>query len=360
MKSIADMAIVIPAYNPDEKLKMLVDDIMSAHFSRVIVVNDGSKEECASIFRELEDIDECVVLHHRVNQGKGQALKTAFAYFKDHYHDSLGLITIDSDGQHTLEDMKKVAAKLEGHPDSLVLGSRNFSEENIPLRSRFGNNLTKVVVKFASGINVSDTQTGLRGIPAVYVDDLLEVKGDRYEYEMNMLLECKKKNIKIEEVNIKTIYIEENKSSHFNPIKDSIKIYSVFLKFIVSSFASFGVDILLFTIFALMLKDTLPDSFIIVSTVLARVLSSFINFMINRNVVFQSSSSHTMIKYYALSIVQMGISALAVHYIYSAVSSGEVVIKVIVDSLLFLVSFVIQREWVFKNEVGRSELLNNE
>lgn len=360
MQSINDIAIIIPAYNPDEKLKTLVNEIVSAHFSRVIIVNDGSKKECSSIFKELEEIGECVVLHHGVNQGKGRALKTAFTYFHENYHDSMGLITIDSDGQHTLEDMKKVAAKLKESPTSLVLGSRNFSEENIPFRSRFGNNLTKVVVKFASGIKVSDTQTGLRGIPTLFVEDLLDVKGERYEYEMNMLLECKKKNYKIEEVKIKTIYIEENKSSHFNPIKDSIKIYSVFLKFIASSFASFGVDIILFTIFSFMLKEVLPDSFIIVSTVLARVLSSFINFMINRNVVFKSSSSNTIVKYYALSIVQMGISALGVHYIYSAVSSGEVVIKIIVDSLLFLVSFVIQREWVFKNEVGRRELLNNE
>jgi glycosyltransferase involved in cell wall biosynthesis len=360
MKSIHDIAIIIPAYNPDEKLTILVNEIISAQFSRVIIVNDGSKKECYGIFEELEGLNGCVVLHHEVNQGKGRALKTAFTYFNENYNDSIGLITIDSDGQHTLEDMKKVAAKLLESPNSLVLGSRNFSEENIPFRSRFGNNLTKVVVKFASGIKVSDTQTGLRAIPAVFVDDLLEVKGERYEYEMNMLLECKKKNIKIEEVKIKTIYIEENKSSHFNPIKDSIKIYSVFLRFIASSFASFGIDIVLFMIFSLMLKEVLPDSFIIVSTVLSRVLSSFINFMINRNVVFKSSSSNTMVKYYALSIVQMGISALGVHYIYSAVSSGEVVIKIIVDSLLFLVSFVIQREWVFKNDVGRRELLNNE
>jgi glycosyltransferase involved in cell wall biosynthesis len=349
MKFINDITIIIPAYNPDRKLTTLVNEIISADFSHVIIVNDGSKEECSHIFRELEDVDECEVLHHSVNQGKGQALKTAFTYYNENYRDSIGLITIDSDGQHTIEDMKKVAAKLRESPTSLILGSRNFSEENIPFRSRFGNNLTKVIVKFVSGMNVSDTQTGLRGIPTVFVEDLLKVKGERYEYEMNMLLECKKKSIKIEEVKIQTIYIEENKSSHFNPIKDSFKIYSVFLKFIASSFASFGVDIALFTIFSLMLKEVIPGSFIIVSTVGARVLSSFINFMINRNVVFKSNSSNTMVKYYTLSIVQMAVSALGVHYIYSVFTYGEVFIKVFVDSFLFLISFLIQREWVFKN-----------
>jgi glycosyltransferase involved in cell wall biosynthesis len=355
-----EITIIIPAYNPDDKLTSLVDEIISDQFSRVIVVNDGSKEECTGIFDELEGISQCVLLHHNVNQGKGKALKTAFSYFNKHYSDSTGLITIDADGQHTVSDMKKVADQLNESPASLVLGSRNFKEENIPFRSRFGNTLTRKVVKFTSGIDVSDTQTGLRGIPAAVVADFLGVEGDRYEFEMNMLLECKKKNIRIEEVEIETIYIEENKSSHFNPIKDSIKIYSVFLKFIASSMASFVVDIVLFALFSFMLKEVIPDSFIIVSTVLARVLSSFINFIMNRNMVFKSNSSNSMVKYYALSIVQMGVSALGVHYLYSVINSGEVGIKVVVDSLLFLVSFIIQREWVFKSDYKRRELLNNE
>jgi glycosyltransferase involved in cell wall biosynthesis len=355
-----EITIIIPAYNPDEKLTSLIDEIISNQFSRVIVVNDGSKEECADIFKELEGISQCVILHHSENQGKGKALKTAFSYFNEHYGNSTGLITIDADGQHTVSDMKKVAEQLKESPASLILGSRNFSKENIPFRSRFGNNLTRKVVKLTSGIDVLDTQTGLRGIPGGVVSDFLNVEGDRYEFEMNMLLECKKKNIKIEEVEIETIYIEENKSSHFNPIKDSIKIYSVFLKFIVSSMASFVVDIVLFTLFSFMLKEVIPDSFIIVSTVLARILSSFINFVMNRNVVFKSNSSNSMVKYYALSIAQMGVSALGVHYLYSVINSGEVGIKVAVDSLLFLVSFIIQREWVFKHDYKRRELLNNE
>jgi glycosyltransferase involved in cell wall biosynthesis len=360
MNIIEDITIIIPAYNPDEELTRLVDDIISAQFSRVIIVNDGSNEECTGIFRELEGISQCVVLHHNVNQGKGKALKTAFSYFNKHYADSTGLITIDADGQHTVKDMKKVADQLKERPASLILGSRNFSEENIPFRSRFGNNLTRKVVKFTCGIDVTDTQTGLRGIPAVVVADFLEVEGDRYEFEMNMLLECKKENIKIEEVKIETIYIEENKSSHFNPIKDSIKIYSVFLKFIASSMASFVVDIVLFALFSFMLKEVMPDSFIIASTVLARILSSVINFIMNRNMVFKSNSSISIVKYYALSIAQMGVSALGVHYLYSFFNSGEVGIKIIVDSLLFLISFIIQREWVFKDDYKRRAVLNNE
>ncbi|MBP3950216.1 bifunctional glycosyltransferase family 2/GtrA family protein [Bacillus suaedae] len=341
--------ILIPSYNPDGKLEKLIHEIISAKFSKIVVINDGSAVETEIIFDTISKLDEVKVISHSVNQGKGRALKTGFDYIKTNFPHH-GTVTVDADGQHAVKDIIKTATKLQDSPESLILGVRDFSGDDIPARSRFGNNLTKVVVKLTLGISITDTQTGLRGIPYAMLGSLLSVKGERYEYEMNMILECKNQNILIEEVPIETIYIEENESSHFNPIVDSIKIYSVFLKFISSSLLSFGVDILLFTVFSMLFKDLYPVEFILIATVAARVLSSLFNYLMNRKVVFKSNSQNTLIKYYSLSVVQMLTSALLVYAGYQLIGSGEVAIKIVVDSILFLISYVIQRDWVFKSK----------
>ncbi|CAG9621137.1 bifunctional glycosyltransferase family 2/GtrA family protein [Sutcliffiella rhizosphaerae] len=356
MNNYSSVTILIPAYNPDHKLTELVRNTVKEGFQKIIVVNDGSRQECHHIFDELKKINQCTVLEHNLNQGKGQALKTAFAYFLKNSAGSEGLVTADADGQHAVEDMKKVAMRLYERPDSLVLGVRDFSAANIPFRSKFGNVLTKGVARFACGINVSDTQTGLRGIPASFLEKLLHVGGQRYEFEMNMLIECKTNNIDIEEVTIQTIYIDENESSHFHPIIDSIKIYSVFFKFAVSSGLSFVLDVLLFALFVMLLNGVFVETYIIFATIFARVLSALFNFTVNRNVVFKSAAPKAILKYFTLAVVQMLASALAVYLIYLMVGFGEVGIKIIVDFLLFLVSFVIQREWVFKKRIKLGEV----
>ncbi|MEH7381379.1 bifunctional glycosyltransferase family 2/GtrA family protein [Bacillus sp. JJ1533] len=357
MTNFEKVTILIPAYNPDTKLLQLVKDIKQANFNQIIIVNDGSLPDSTQIFDALIDTEGCVILKHGVNLGKGRALKTGFNHFLNHHTESVGVITIDADGQHSVEDMKKIAKQLINDPYSLVLGVRDFSAENIPFRSRFGNVLTRNVFRFIGGIKVTDTQTGLRGIPKHFIKDLMNVSGERFEFEMNMLLECKAKQINIEEVGIETIYIEENKSSHFNPIVDSIKIYTVFIKYAFSSLFSFGLDIFLFTIFSILLKELIPIYFIFVATIGARILSSLFNYTVNKNIVFKSNSKYTLYKYYFLSICQMLVSSYGVYLLYLTFGDGEVVIKIIVDTLLFVISFYIQRVWVFNNQSGRSEVV---
>lgn len=344
------VTVLIPAYNPDEQLIKLIRDIIKEGFKQILVVNDGSKPECESIFKKIKDWKECTLLEHQVNKGKGQALKTAFSHFLSTSPNTVGLVTLDADGQHAVEDMKKVAIRLCERPESLVLGVRNFAADDIPIRSKFGNVLTKNIARFACGMQISDTQTGLRGIPVHFIQKLIHVAGQRYEFEMNMLMECKPNNIEIEEVKIQTIYLEDNKSSHFKPIRDSIKIYATFLKFALSSVLSFGLDILLFALFVMMLNGVFVESYIILATVLSRVLSSLFNFTVNRRVVFKSSSSYAIVKYFSLSIAQMLVSAGGVYLLFELVGFGEVGIKIVVDGLLFLASYVIQREWVFKKK----------
>lgn len=350
MGNYENITILIPAYNPDHKLVDLVNQMIREKFKRIIIVNDGSKPECMEIFNSLAHFKECTILKHAVNLGKGRTLKTAFNYFLNNHEDTVGLVTVDADGQHKIDDIKKVAAKLDQHPDRLILGVRDFSAENIPFRSRFGNVMTRRVFRLACGIKISDTQTGLRGLPIDFLKDIMNVNGERFEYEMNMLIESKQQNVAIEEVEIQTVYIEENKSSHFNPVIDSLKIYSVFLKYLSSSLLSFGLDILLFSLLSVLLKDIIPAHFIIAATIGARAVSSLFNYFINRNAVFHSTSKNTLLKYYLLSVSQMLISAFAVYSLYSLFGNGEVALKIAVDTILFIASFYIQREWVFKNK----------
>lgn len=349
MNQNSGISIVIPAFNPDHKLITTVQNIAEFAFDEIIVINDGSHDSTTPIFNNIAQLTNCTVLNHAVNKGKGRALKTAFSYFVGKNENSIGIITADADGQHTPEDIKRVSQTLRGNPDDLILGVRDFTEEDIPLRSRFGNKVTKSVLSITAGMNVTDTQTGLRGIPTSFANELLQIEGERYEFEMKMILACKNYHRNVKEVTIDTIYIDENESSHFNPIIDSIKIYYVFFRFMLTSVASFIVDIGLFAVFSSILKVFMPNGFIIIATILARVLSSMFNYFVNKKLVFKSaaSSAPSLMKYYTLAAFQMTASALGVYVIYQSVGNHEVLIKIGVDSLLFLLSFIIQKKWVF-------------
>ena len=344
--------IIIPAYEPDEKMVALVENLKSAGFTEIIVVDDGSQGEgYQELFRKVQSMG-CVVLHHAVNQGKGRALKTAFNYCLYFYPDAAGCVTIDSDGQHTVKDMTACMEKLMASPNSLVLGVRDFNQEGIPARSVFGNKTTSRVMKLLTGLSISDTQTGLRAIPASFMKELLFEKGERFEFETNMLLATKDSGREIVEVPIETIYLEENKSSHFNPILDSIKIYTIFLKFIITSLSSSVVDIILFTVFLSLLGDWSFGSVsnIMLATVMARILSAIYNFMINYKVVFKSrqNAGGAIFKYACLAVFIMIASGFLVEKLYVLTMLPEVLIKIPVDVLLFLVSFWVQRDFVYK------------
>lgn len=344
--------IIIPAYEPDEKMVTLVENLKSAGFTEIVVVDDGSLGEgYQELFRKIQSMG-CVVLHHAVNQGKGRALKTAFNYCLYFYPDAAGCVTIDSDGQHTVKDMTACMEKLMTSKNSLILGVRDFNQEGIPARSVFGNKTTSRVMKLLTGLSISDTQTGLRAIPASFMKELLFEKGERFEFETNMLLATKESGREIVEVPIETIYLEENKSSHFNPILDSIKIYTIFLKFIITSLSSSVVDILLFTVFLSLLGNWSLGSVsnIMLATVMARILSAGYNFLINYKVVFKSrqNAGGAILKYACLAVFIMIASGFLVEKLYVLTMLPEVLIKIPVDVFLFLVSFWVQRDFVYK------------
>ncbi len=372
--------IIIPAYEPDEKLLKLLEELNSAGLGPIVVINDGSDSaRFGDVFTGVIKRG-AVLLVHAVNMGKGRALKTAFNYCINEYDDLAGVVTADSDGQHApgdirkcidelvrnckvckgagttgqrqLSDDKKLSVEEACQDEVLVLGVRNFNESGIPARSVFGNKTTSRVMKLLLGLSISDTQTGLRGISVPFMKYLLAEKGERFEFETNMLIATKELGIKIVEVPIKTLYLEGNKSSHFNPILDSIRIYAAFVKFLFSSLSSSLVDIVMFSIFCKIFRNvSMAIGYVMLATILSRVISAIYNFLINYKLVFKGKGSKCVagLKYFLLAAVIMLLSGGLVTY-FSGLLPGlpEFVVKIPVDCVLFLLSFVVQREVVYK------------
>lgn len=344
------VVVVIPAYEPDIRLLDLLQDIRTreARPFHIILVDDGSGDDYKDIFKEAQTTYHCRLLTHEVNKGKGRTLKTAIFDILKTFPEAKGIVTIDSDGQHTYDDTLKCIQAFLQYPDSLILGVRTF-EESVPLRSRFGNVLTRDILDVFTGMKVSDTQTGLRVIPMAWLPCLLEVEGERYEFEMNMLLQAKEDHIPIREVPIATIYINENESSHFDVVRDSIRIYKVFFKYIFASLLSFLVDIGIFTVLMMVFKG-LNFGTVVIASVLARIVSSIVNFTLNRNLVFQQGRPSSAVKYFILVVVQIMLSSYLVTFfgqLWQAIPIS--VVKIIVDSVLFFVSYFVQKRFIFRN-----------
>lgn len=348
---------IVPSYKPDEKLAGVLRDLAAAGFERIIVVDDGSGPEYEAYFRQAEGYPQCVLLRHEVNRGKGGALKTAFAWFLEHTGEDLGVVTVDGDGQHTAADALRCARELEAHPDSLVLGVRQFDGADVPLRSRIGNQATIWCFRVLCGVGVSDTQTGLRAIGTDFLRALCTVPGDRYEFETNMLLATSRLGIPIREVPIRTVYLEQNATSHFNPLRDSLAIYRQIFRFLSVSLGSTVLDVALFALMDWLLRGFSAELRLLGATVIARACSSLCNFAANRTLVFENQEhpGPAMVRYYLLCIVQTAASYGGVYLLSAVLGLPSVAAKVITDTLLFFASFQIQRRWVFAVKPRKQE-----
>lgn len=211
---------LVPSYEPDENLIKVVKELYDNDFF-VVLVNDGSSKEYDKYFLECENYSN--YLKYDSNRGKGYALKYGFKFIQKEYPNSV-IVTVDSDGQHRVKDAIKLCKIAEKKDNTIVLGKR-LREENIPLRSKFGNSLTRFIFRIATKKDIYDTQTGLRAFKSDLLPFMLSIKGNRFEYEMDVLLYSRNNNIDLVEEIIKTIYIDKNSNSHFNPIKDSMRIY---------------------------------------------------------------------------------------------------------------------------------------
>ncbi|MCD1147304.1 glycosyltransferase family 2 protein [Peptoniphilus sp. KCTC 25270] len=352
--------ILIPAYEPDSRLFDLISELHRRNMGPIYIVNDGSSSSFDSIFSLCQPMVQDLggkILIHPENRGKGQALKTAIAAVSEDFPEILGVVTADSDGQHDPDSIEKIRKEMEKNPGDLILGFREFSGEEVPLRSRLGNAITEKVFQFVTGRALKDTQTGLRGIPREMFSTLLSSQATGFEFEMEMLVDGIR-SFEIVEIPIETIYdSREHHQSHFHTVKDSWKVYRVlgrgFFLFACGSVLSMALDLFLFSLFCSFFKSSYPGIYIVLATILARVCSSFFNLVFNYKIVFQSSQNFlsSLGKYYSLALFIMGASAIFVSIIlWIFPSFSEVVVKFFVDLALFFVSYSIQNKRVFRKK----------
>ena len=360
--------IIIPSLEPDDKLLPYILQLKSAGIKKIIVVNDGSSEKCDTIFNAIADIEDCDVLAHDINRGKGAAIKTALNFYRENYTDFHGVITVDADGQHSVKDVLRMCRTMDENPDAFVLGCRDFGE-NTPSKSLFGNRVTSFFMRALYGISLNDTQTGLRGIPNFMVNPLINLSGSRYEYELNMLVYAKGNSIPFVTIPIETIYFDNNVNSHYRPIVDSARIFirvlNGLIRFSASAIFSASIDIGIYTVLTTLIADHLPLFWmLLISFVSARAVSSVINFTLNRRLPSSQNKNiaDTMPKYYTLVVSQMIISFLCIWGLCE-LNYDEIAVKIIVDCILGLVSYQIQLRWVFcdKNSTTpkREEMSSN-
>ena len=342
-----NIAILIPSFNPDRNLINLVTKLSIDSWSQIVIVNDGSINESNHIFDKLKDINNVLVISHSSNKGKGAALKTGIKHINDNAKTIKGIITVDADGQHLVDDVQKIAKSAQERENDVIFGVRSFGD-NIPFRSKFGNNLTKRLLYIFNGISISDTQTGLRYLPVSIFSELLTLTGNKYEYELECLFAINRLGYNITQIQIQTVYMDNNSGSHFRPLIDSARIYMVFARFSFSSLLSFGLDI---TIFALFLSYSQS---IFAATIMARVISGVFNFILNRNFVFQVYDKNNLIKesisYIILWTILMLLSALIVSFAEESSSYVVILLKILVDLLLFFIAFYVQKNIIFNTK----------
>lgn len=349
-KTRSQTVILIPAYQPEQKLVEQTNALLSEGFS-VVVVDDGSGQEYARVFDRLSA--EVKLLRHHDNKGKGAALKTGYAHIDSVYADYV-IVTADADGQHSLADIKKIANQYQQHKGSLLLGARQF-EGAVPLRSKVGNWLTQKIMMLVTLKNISDTQTGLRAFDQSLTGFMLTIPGERFSYETNVLLESIRQGVAVREIPITTIYENDNASSHFNPITDSLAIYKQIALFASSSIISFVVDYVLF-VTLLHFTDSLSlAGGVVLANVFARIASATLNFSLNKTIIFKHKGglARGVGQYIALAAGILLVNTLLLSML-TGLGVHPYLAKIVTEVLLFLVSYIVQRNIIFTQKEVRS------
>ena len=352
---------LIPAYEPEQRLVSLAADLKKRGFD-IVVVDDGSGSGYAEIFDELAQ--EATVLTHAQNRGKGAALKTGMRYINKYMAytetvmtasgaDSVSgrdavIVTVDADGQHLPDDVRRVADISAQRRSALVLGSRALGGD-IPARSRFGNTVTRHVYSAATGVHVHDTQTGLRAFHRSLIPRLLEIEGERYEYEINMLMQLAAEGVPIIEERIETVYENNNSGSHFRTLRDSFRVYKEILKFSASSLASFAID---YCMYALLLAATGAAGLangLVISNIGARLVSGTANYMMNRKLVFRSRTgfAKSAVQYFLLAAFILAGNTIVLSTLAGTLGINSLAAKLITEVIFFAISWTVQRYVIF-------------
>ncbi len=342
--------ILIPVYQPESGLEELVRRLLEDPYPCLIVVNDGSDQVHHAVFDRLADLERVEVVEHLVNLGKGEALKTGLNHAFVKHPELSGMVTVDADGQHLPDDVRRVAEELAGHPDHLCLGVRTW-EGDVPWKSKVGNTCSRWVLYLLTGKKLSDTQTGLRGISRDFAGDLLRLRTSRYEFELEMLLQAFEKKRPLLQIPIQTVYHDENAGSHFDPFLDSLRVYFVFFRFLLSSLLTAVLDFAVFSL-AYQLGATL-----LASVASGRVVAGVFNFLVNQRMVFKGGRHPVLeaFKYVGLVLTLMAVSYTLTLTLIERLGMNVFLAKVLVEGSLFLVSFALQRIYVFASKDAEEE-----
>lgn len=339
---LGNFVVLIPAYKPGPDFPGFVTELARAGVDRIYVVDDGSGVRYRARFDEAAAHPEVRLARHAVNLGKGAALKTGINAILCDYPEVPVIVTADADGQHASEDIIAVAQKACANPGAMVLGSRVFSKD-VPLRSKLGNNATRIVLQIVAGQKLSDTQTGLRAIPGRLLPDLLKIPSQGYEFELDMLLLSRNQRLRILEQPIRTIYLDGNASSHFNPLLDSMRIYFVLLRFAMISMCTAVLDNLLFSlVYAYTGSKGL-------SQIVGRLGAIAFNFTSVKRMVFNTRGRvmREFLQYVTLVAVSGTISYFMIVLFTARFGWGVLRAKLTAEGILFLANFLVQRDIIF-------------
>ncbi len=350
----SNIFIIIPAYNPNQILLKLIDDIKKEGFSHIVVINDGSIEKSKEIFTQAEQ-KNCIVLNHEKNLGKGFAIKSGIKEaVSDKYKDIMGFITIDSDAQYLPSDVKKIAEEMIKNPESLILGVRDFSDKKIPFKNTFRNKISSAFFKLSTGKKCSDTQSGLRGIPLNLTKMALEEEGRRYEYEMNFLMDAVLA-VDTKYVPVETVEYTEDKVSHYHPLFDTLRVFGRFITFIASSLLAYVLDIALFSILCscVLTKTSFDDrAKIWIATTIGKLAAAVINYTINKKYSFKTkeTSAAEFFKYIVVFLIKL-IGSAELVTLLKFLPIPLTLLKCIIDTSIFFISYRLQKVWVFKKKI---------
>lgn len=338
-------AVIITIYKKDRTTIDLCSQLYELGAEHIIVVNDG----CITgdeYFNELISIG-CHILTLEKGSGKGTCIKAGAKYAYENIYNITGFITADADGQHRAEDIMRVSRALEIRPDNLILGKRDISKSKMSFGHRIGHKAASAYFKVITGVKCKDTMTGLRGIPVTLYDIVINTKGQRFEYEMNFLTKCADLKVPFYNVNIVTNQPSDS-ASNYRLFKDTFLIYRTPLRFATASMGCTIVDLVLFTVFTYLLPASIQWN-VALATLMARVVSGCMNFLINRKVIFDNDSKagNQALKFFILFFFIMCASTVTVSAL-SFIPVPATLIKAIVDLLLWAVNYTIQRKWVFK------------
>ena len=352
------ITVIIPSYNPDERLLSTIFELLSAGANDILVVNDGSARDSLRTFSEIKKIPGCTVISHSTNRGKGAALKTGIAYCLDNRPGAKGVVTVDGDGHHRTCDIVSCAHKML-ESGQVILGMRRPDDKTISKRGRYGNAITAGAIKIVCGYKVPDPMTGLRGIPRRYLSTFLQTKGDNYDFETNMILDFKRRGVPFRMFHIIGEYYSDGKKSHFRLVRDSVAIFAEIIKYfgqqfkyVLSSISSYLIEYIIY----LLLLANLPGIGITLTNYICRIFSGAMNFVINRHLVFKSKENYgkTVIRYIIVAIFVMLMSTEIIVLINRIFTDrGNVVaryVKVPVDCAMFFVSYFLQKKWVFPDD----------